>query len=421
MTFPTSIVNVPRSDLEDGRYKLTARTPMGLTRHELIIREGFGWVVTGKIETTAGTQYIQEQVFGGHLQKAGEGFIHTGFLDIPATSDEAYRRVFGDIRHIIAARSDTLQAFVVGEQGLAFQSTNGPWKYVNDFLRFFTQTVFGKEWWSGERAKPAIERSLIVQWHDHLWTHLESAVKNEDGDFAFQNTAAATAFMAFAWDLFVTQHNTAFQQSIIRRLKNRDQFQGARYELFVAGACVKAGYSIEFEDESDGDSKHGEFVATYRKTGERILVEAKSKYRPGVLGYQPDQTRDSAPRIKFLSFVNQAIAKKKPGLPLVIFIDLNLPPTAAGKWSIEWIQSELGEVLFNQFGAPTETNREKFNAIVFTNHPVQWTEPNQPPPQHEEGMVMSGFPEDKMSSFEPMTDILHAVKLFGMYPKGFLL
>jgi hypothetical protein len=40
---------------------------------------------------------------------------------------------------------------------------------------------------------------------------------------------------------------------------------------------IKAGFELEFEDESDRKSKHCEFTATYMETGEKYSVEAKSR------------------------------------------------------------------------------------------------------------------------------------------------
>ena len=88
-----------------------------------------------------------------------------------------------------------------------------------------------------------------------------------------------------AYDLYVLRDKQVLQDDIIRRLKILDQFQGARHELFAAVSCIRAGYSIKYEDEKDGTRKHTEFIATHKKTGQKIAVEAKSKHRTGILDF----------------------------------------------------------------------------------------------------------------------------------------
>ena len=75
-----------------------------------------------------------------------------------------------------------------------------------------------------------------------------------------------------------------------------DQFQGVRYELFVAATCIRAGFDIAYEDETDKTKKHPEFVATHRLTGQKISVEAKRRHRQDILGF--NSQKESEPLIK---------------------------------------------------------------------------------------------------------------------------
>src|SRR5450631_2301484 len=68
------------------------------------------------------------------------------------------------------------------------------------------------------------------------------------------------------------------------------------------------------------------FVAIHKNTQQHILVEAKSRHRPGVIA-MPGAQR-SEPDIKFMALINNAVAKD-PKNPLVIFVDTNLPPARA--------------------------------------------------------------------------------------------
>jgi hypothetical protein len=239
------------------------------------------------------------------------------------------------------------------------------------------------------------------------------------GEFKVTNTAATEAYLAFAWDLFVTQDNKGFQDELVHRMKFNDQFQHARYELFLAATCVKAGYTIAFEDERDRSHKHPEFIATYKKTGECVAIEAKSRKRPGVFGHQVEKGKQANPSPRMIQLINSALKKKSPSLPFVIFCDLNLPPVPNASEAFAQRVRALARDLVKEYGEATAANPEKFNAIVFTNHPVHWLAFDALASRGNEVIVISQFPETPLSSSEPLTDLLHAAKLFGIYPKGF--
>jgi len=80
----------------------------------------------------------------------------------------------------------------------------------------------------------------------------------------------------------------------LHRLKKCDLFQGARHELFAEATCIRAGFTVEREDEQDGSRRHAEFAALHRATGQRISVEAKASI-DGLLGQpgQPEHTTGS--------------------------------------------------------------------------------------------------------------------------------
>lgn len=121
-------------------------------------------------------------------------------------------------------------------------------------------------------------------------------------------TGAVAAYMHLAYDLYALDHNAELQENLLARLRNHDQFTGVRYELHVAAVFVRAGFDIEFEDESDGNTTHCEFTATYKRTGKRFSVEAKRR-------------EGSRPRIGRL--FNDALSKNA-NHERIIFIDINM-------------------------------------------------------------------------------------------------
>lgn len=91
---------------------------------------------------------------------------------------------------------------------------------------------------------------------------------------------------------------------MLKRLKNHQQFQGAAYELRVAGVFARLGFKINFLDDTDRSIKHCEFLAT--KEDLVISVETKSKHREGILNHEGviDYVKINKRNINFL--INEA-------------------------------------------------------------------------------------------------------------------
>jgi hypothetical protein len=120
--------------------------------------------------------------------------------------------------------------------------------------------------------------------------------------------------------------NVELQTRLVRRLKNVGNFQGAYYELMIANALIRAGFTLTLEDETDPNSKHCEFAAVSCSTGRRYWVEAKMRSIAGLLGKtRQDGGSDSKPLSQLIPHLNAALAKPAADERL-IFIDINAPP-----------------------------------------------------------------------------------------------
>jgi len=198
-------------------------------------------------------------------------------------------------------------------------------KYFPDFLSSYVRICLGDEWVSSEFEKPFDKQHQAVQWLTMFIQDFESLPIAENGSRV--PTGAMMSWLRLGYDLYQIKHNSELQENLINRIKHKDQFQGARFELLCTATLISAGYSIQFENESDMSSKHPEFIATNIHTGERVAVEAKSKHRPGILGFgksSEEVERELFPKTGVETLVNRAL-KKKPELPYIVFVDLNLP------------------------------------------------------------------------------------------------
>lgn len=191
----------------------------------------------------------------------------------------------------------------------------GKWTTFPDFLANYIKQTLGGEWGNAEIAKPLAERHPLMQWYDKV-CRLQAAHAKEPGAlFSTPMTGAVSAYNRLAYNLYLIAHNGKdIQTRLIARLKNKDNFQGAFFETQVAAWLIKAGFELEFEDETDRTSKHCEFTATYTATGEKYSVEAKSR--------EIESTNSS--RAKVGRKLYEAL-EKKANHKRLIFLNLNKP------------------------------------------------------------------------------------------------
>ena len=157
------------------------------------------------------------------------------------------------------------------------------WKTFYDFLWYFILQTFGQEWFKAEELKSESERHPVFQWHCLLVNYLKPLQKGGGQVFTANSTGAVEAYCRLAYHLYLVSHNEELPPSLVVRLKNKDQFRGAHHELYVAATFIKAGFTIEFEDESDELRTHCEFTVTHRESGKKFSVEAKARDRETTL------------------------------------------------------------------------------------------------------------------------------------------
>jgi SEC-C motif len=186
------------------------------------------------------------------------------------------------------------------------------WRTFHDFLGDYIKMAMGPDWGNAELAKPLVQRHPILVWYHHFCGQQRRFVKEPGKVHSATMTGAVAAYMHLAYDLYALDHNAELQEKLIGRLRDRDNFPGARYEVLVAATLIRAGFEIEFENEDDRSRSHCEFTATFTRTGKRFSVEAKhragNKFR---LGRQ----------------LNRALAKQA-NHPRIVFIDINVPDDA---------------------------------------------------------------------------------------------
>ena len=141
---------------------------------------------------------------------------------------------------------------------------------------------------------------------------------------------------------------------------------------------MRAGFDIDYEDESDGSRKHPEFIATHQRDKSPIAVEAKSIHRAGVLGFK---TGNPVPKIETGSAHKiaaqvcgqvEGALRKASGFPFYIFVDLNLPAVVAEHFAPSLLD-EL-QVILPQIDHGFDENGvfvgKTMNLLTVTNWPM---------------------------------------------------
>lgn len=333
---------------------------------------------------------------------------HRSFIE----EETRRREELGEIRPIIHIDHKGYK-FVVCGSTLHYSNE---WKTFTDFLLSYIKTTLGTHWGDGEIKKPEPERHQIIKWYQEMCRTQQRQQRQPDGLFSMTPTGAMAAYINLAYDLFVLADNLRLQQEVVGRLKDPAQFQGARYELFVVACCIRAGYEINYENESDRTSKHPEFVGRHKHSAQVIAVEAKSRHRLGVLGQPGAPTKETEVKADVGKLLSKAITKKPPH-PYIIFIDLNLPPSSRGDIP-ERLQKELAETadrIAKINGAPPDP----FNLIVFTNHPHHYGDDVSPDPSKYVLCVFSQNPAHQASDNISIGGIHKAALQYGNVPSKF--
>lgn len=281
--------------------------------------------------------------------------------------DHAFEAVHGKGKPIITTEFGDWRFVAVGNE--LHYGKKEKTKYFPDFLGNYIRSKFGTAWVNDEIAKPFADRHQVLKWYDSLCHFQKRQKPEEDGTYRTAANGAMLSWYRLAYDLYLIKHNAQLQETILERLRNKEQFQGARFELCVTASMIVAGFDINFEDEGDTTRKHAEFLAT-NKSGLEIAVEAKSRHRDGVLEYKvpPRQAgRAQNVRVAVEGLIRKALAKQ-PDYPFFIFIDVNLPYTDEAPHGNPWFQemAETVEALQKEWG----TEPFPANAIYFCNDPT---------------------------------------------------
>lgn len=242
----------------------------------------------------------------------------------------------------------------------------------DEFLIHHVMWTLGERWFGEQRSKPDAERHFVMTcWdHYHAWKDRNMTEANRRGHaWSARPDGWTRALFALAVDLYSLCHRGELPQSLINRLKHPEEYQGARYEVAIAGLFVRLGCRVAFLNRTTSKPQptHCEFIATHGKTGVEIGVEAKSRRRPGVQGRRGVELAPSEVRGDVAPLVTDALGQAVDGKPFMVFVDVNAPMDVRRTGAaLRWVEDVEAFLRGLDGGAPDAP--VAWNVIVLTNY-----------------------------------------------------
>ena len=246
------------------------------------------------------------------------------------------------------------------------------WRGSGSFLNFLEQDLLMR---LGVSASSLDEHPLNI-WRRSFRRQLEMRRQQGRAGTLF-STASVLNFFTVAYDLFVLSDNTILRERLLKSLRVPDQFHGARYELMIAACLIRAGYKLEFSDETDNSTKHFDLTALHPRSGGKYLVEMKAKARSGVLGKPGNVLSSDRIRGNVSRLLRDALTKPAVGRRLV-FIDMNLPRTQEVSQldTLSWQRNAVDSVRAVE-RQPGKLPEGTSGFVIFTNSPSYHSQPDE--------------------------------------------
>lgn len=276
----------------------------------------------------------------------------------------AHQREQGFGKPIISVEASGQRLLVVCNR--IYHSPN--WQTFHDFLREFLFSLLGPEWLREETAKSLEIQHPIARWVVMAQSDVTS-VPIINGLRHGDMTGSMKAFMQLAYNLYLIAHNSppddAFDRvrGYVARLKQRHfgNFLGALYETYAAAAFLKAGFDIQYEEESKGKRSYTEFVAVYPQTGRTFSVEAKARNSSGAP--QDDEVKRLRVTSKLITALNKYSEHER-----IVMIELNVPDEVSEDFANQWPAAAMDQIRSAE--GLTNNDGQEFDPayVIVTNH-----------------------------------------------------
>lgn len=344
------------------------------------------------------------------------------FEDLPPETQKLYRETqakyhlaknyhtqhFGHVAGIESAIFNGRR--LVGLQGslVISDDPNYDWNSPIEFLSSHLKSTLGNDWFDEQMHKSPEEQHIIVEWATK--SGMQILNKNKPLETT-QFNGNALAYLHFAYDLFVVHNQNYLTPKLIGRLRNKDNFNGARYELFTLATLIRAGFELKIYDESLGKGKVAECEATHTKSKTILQVEAKARHVRGTHGSTHGKQRNFDLYKKCLK---QAMIKNIVH-PYIIFVDINIP-----ELDVYNDQEKLDQIR-KEYDKLQEQYHDKLpNIVCFTNIPFHYAKEYFASKNLAYGLILSNSPRIKLGNEqEILTALQDSLSRYAYLPREF--
>lgn len=244
----------------------------------------------------------------------------------------------------------------------------------NAVVEHFESQVLGKKWLEDEKREPAARRHIIMRWLS-AWDELHQQARSQNsqnGERVYVPLSGeAQELLALADDASrILQTEKRLPEKLRNRLRNRQEFEGARYEIAVAGVFIRCNFDVEWIDDKTGTTnklgKRCEFNAVHKVTGEIIAVEVKRRRRQGAIHEEGGAVDPLSLRADIEPLYRKAVEKRPNDTAFAIFIDVNLPfePEHQGMEKI-WIDDV--KATLQRYAKANPSDPAPFSFLFVTN------------------------------------------------------
>jgi hypothetical protein len=329
---------------------------------------------------------------------------------IALTEMAQWSKKYGAIRVPIRTKHNGLAVQILGENSIL----RGKWITFVDFLLTYMIEKLTSAWGNSEISKPEENRHQIIKLYQELckWQIANGAVEG-----IVQETypsGFAQEYLSIAWDLFLVEDNFVLPENLIVRMKDRKNYQGARYELHIISCLLRSGYKLKYENEADGKTRHVELHAIDKRTAEVMAVEAKSRHRNGIIDFYSKSQLDSA-SLGIRRLIADAMTKPTTA-PYYLFIDVNLGVIPLNEFYMKY-RDEICSIIDSLENKYDGESGSPISGYFITNNPTHYIGENPVPPDSGFNIYIEGKnPRNNRCSREFIFNVLAGLKMQSSIP-----
>lgn len=291
-----------------------------------------------------------------------------------------------------------------------------PSETFHEFIIDILRIMLGKEWWDEQltsQDKHFIMKCFLKFFE---WKEKVKIEANKVGESLWMAVPDgwSKSLLCLAFDVCSLTHTLQLPEHLLKRIKNKNEYQGVRYEIAIAAMFARLGCKIRFLDEEEKTKKHCEFIADHLQTGVSIAVEVKSRHRGGILHMLGVVNEQRLLRGNVKRLINRALKQNPGDRPFMIFIDINSPLTPGIPMEEKQWFKDIQKMM-KEYGASTPEKPDSYNGIFFTNYSYHY----QSEKEADRGEVLHIiplFPKIALPGSDFLTMLLSALSNYGAVP-----